>query len=158
MANNDHCLLIRNSLLLLLPLMASGQPSLGDAAESRVRPTDYSEQVLQDRPVAYWRFETANALSDSSETPFVPFVGSGIEATKLKATVHGDLDTEVAGPRPLQMGEDAENLVGHLNFEPENHAVSARGSGGYLAVDDAGDGNPLAFRQGDTIRLRPGYS
>jgi len=150
MANNDRGLLVHISLLLLIPLIAVGQPSLGKAAEPSASRTDYAEQILQDKPVAFWRFEKP---SDSSAKQYMPLVGPGIEAASLAATVHGDLETEVDGPRPVQVGEGAGNLVGHLNFEPENRAVRVPGSGGYLAVDDAGEGNPLAFGLGDTITI-----
>jgi hypothetical protein len=95
-------------------------------------PASYSDQVLADRPVAYWTFEeeTAHSLK-FGDTAGLP--GSIVGAAKLGTK----------GPQPPSFPL----------FAPANRALSLNGAGSFIRVADMGEKSLLDFGQGDSITL-----
>ena len=88
----------------------------------------YSEKVLADKPVAYWRFSDAKS----------PAVKSAV------GELTGQLNQALpAGPRPLY----------YPDFSTDNKSMSFDGSGQFLGVTDPGKGSVLDFAKGDSITL-----
>ena len=92
----------------------------------------YPEVVLDDRPVAYWRFSPGEVATE--------FPSAGSEA--LKAVAVGDVRV-VEGLRP----------EGFPAFTPDNQAVQLSGNYTYLRVSDPGANSPLDFGNGDSITI-----
>ena len=92
----------------------------------------YPEVVLDDRPVAYWRFSPGEVVTE--------FASAGSET--LKAVAVGDVRV-VEGPRP----------EGYPGFSPDNQAVQLNGNYTYLRVNDPGANSPLDFGNGDSITI-----
>jgi len=107
---------------------------LDDPADSK--PLDpaarYPQVVLDDQPVAYWRFTPGDVATE--------FASVGGEP--LKAVAVGEVRV-VEGPRP----------EGYPAFTSENHAVQLSGNYTYLRVSDPGADSPLDFGHGDSITI-----
>ena len=101
-------------IIALFPLVA--------AADS------YSEKVLADKPVAYWRFGEAVDLPVKSS------------AGKLNATLSAQ---HPSGPRP----------VFYPDFSEDNRALQLTADGGFVRVIDPGKESALDFTKGDSITL-----
>jgi len=88
----------------------------------------YSEKVLADKPVAYWRFQEAKRL------PVKSVVGS----------FTGELKGQWSpGPRPLF----------YPDFSKENRALHLAGDDGFVRVTDPGEKSALDFSKGDSITM-----
>ena len=88
----------------------------------------YSEKVLADKPVAYWRFSDAKS----------PAVKSAV------GELSGQLNQVLpAGPRPLY----------YPDFSADNKSMYFDGAGQFLGVTDPGKGSVLDFAKGDSITL-----
>ncbi len=101
-------------IIALLPLVA--------AADS------YSEKILADKPVAYWRF------GESVDLPVKSSVG------KINATLSAQ---HPSGPRPIF----------YPDFSKDNRALQLTANGGFVRVSDPGKESALDFTRGDSITL-----
>jgi len=101
-------------IIALLPLVA--------AADS------YSEKVLADKPVAYWRF------GEAVDLPVKSSVG------KLNATLSAQ---HPSGPRPIF----------YPDFSEDNRALQLAADGAFVRVIDPGKESALDFTKGDSITL-----
>ena len=89
----------------------------------------YSEKVLADKPVAYWRFSDAKS----------PAVKSAV------GELSGQLNQVLpAGPRPLY----------YPDFSADNKSMYFDGAGQFLGVTDPGKDSVLDFAKGDSYETR----
>ncbi len=116
----------------LLPhafLLAAGMAALSSSARA-----EYSRLVLDDKPVAYWRFNHSSGEN-------IPNLGTlGAQAD---GEVTGKVQFSAAGPRPVSFPD----------FEANNSAVRFNGKGSFIRVKSSASQNPLAFKKGDTITI-----
>lgn len=91
----------------------------------------YSELVLRDGPVAYWRFDEGYGA-----------VG-GEAAADLKTSLVGSVAFGTPGPR----------YESYPAFGPDNAAATFGEGGDYIRVKDPGDKSLLDFDKGDAITL-----
>ena len=89
----------------------------------------YREIVLQDAPVAYWRFGADD-------------LGHNSAGDALIAATQGDVDV-LPGPRPSECPD----------FSRENTAARFSTGPNYLVVADPGENSPLDFDNGDALTL-----
>ena len=115
--------------ILVLLLLASADP-----AAALERKAVYSEAVLADQPVAWWRFNDAEAARATNHP--------GLN-TDLKSSLGGKVVLTASGPRPATFPD----------FEGENTAASFDGKGSSIRVQDPGAKSPLDFTNGDAITL-----
>ena len=88
----------------------------------------YSEKVLADKPVAYWRFTDAKS----------PAVKSAV------GELSGQLNQALpVGPRPLYYPE----------FSADNKSMAFNATGNFLGVTDPGKKSVLDFAKGDSITI-----
>ncbi len=95
---------------------------------------DYATIVERDRPVAWWRFDGANAFSNTALTE----TGVTLSST-LSGTVHHGKPGPQAPTFPL--------------FDKANQAIEIPPGGGFLRIADPGAKSILDFDLGDTITL-----
>ncbi|HSH92645.1 MAG TPA: LamG-like jellyroll fold domain-containing protein, partial [Roseimicrobium sp.] len=96
----------------------------------------YSDIVLADKPVAYWRFNAAEAGKVVNAAPATAgFLPDGV--------VQGDVGLQQQGPPPGLFPD----------FTKENSAAVFKGKSGYVRVQDKGADSPLKFRKGDSITI-----
>lgn len=89
----------------------------------------YHDVIVQDGPVAYWRFDADDKCRNAV-------------ADVLHSEVRGDVVTSL-GPRPSEYPDfDAENTAARFSTGPN-----------YLVVADPGDGSPLDFDNKDALTL-----
>ncbi len=111
----------------------NGSLHAAEPAVAKARPGRYAELILQDQPVAYWRFEE----SSSQRVPNLS------EAAGLDAEIAGQVGFQSPGPRrPLFPG-----------FGRENRSAQFAGGGNFLRVTDPGEKSVLDFDNGDAITL-----
>ncbi|MEO5802448.1 MAG: DUF1553 domain-containing protein [Verrucomicrobiota bacterium] len=94
---------------------------------------DYSANVLDEKPVAYWRFNESNGANVSNSGT----IGSAAEGTAMGKLFFGQV-----GPRPAEFPL----------FESGNTAIGFNQKNGFIRVKSSPE-NPLAFKLGDTITL-----
>ena len=88
----------------------------------------YSEKVLADKPVAYWRFSDAKS----------PAVKSAV------GELTGQLNQALpVGPRPLYYPE----------FSADNKSMAFYDTGNFMGVTDPGKKSVLDFAKGDSITI-----
>ncbi|HVX64187.1 MAG TPA: DUF1553 domain-containing protein [Pirellulales bacterium] len=97
----------------------------------------YSELVLEDKPVGYWRLEKAE---DGRVLNEVELPDSTVS---LVGAITGEVRLASSGP---QAGE-------FPLFAPDNAAAEFAADGGFIRVKDPGAGSPLDFANGDAITL-----
>lgn len=108
--------------------------SLADESAER-----YRDIVLQDEPVAYWRFEEVGADMVANAVAW-----GDADAVVFDGHVEGPLQFDVPGPRPPELPL----------FETTNCAVEfSSGSTAWLRIADPGEASPLDFDQGDAITI-----
>ncbi len=111
-------------------LLASSAAVAQNDSDTEVRPTTYADIVLADKPVAYWRFDGKEVVSETS-------------TDVLKAaTPQGEVKLAQPGPQPE---------VFPL-FTADNRALQLNGKG-VLKIADPGDKSILDFDNGDAITL-----
>lgn len=120
---------VMNSVCALLWVCA---PALAGAGEKTGESLPYSEIVIADDPVAYWRFEEKDGETVSSTG-----------GTELVGIVQGAVKLGQEGPRPSLFPL----------FAQDNRAFSIQGSGNFIRVKDPGEASPLVFTNGDTVTL-----
>ena len=91
----------------------------------------YSDKVITDKPVLYWRF---------SETS-----GSNVKPTA------GNLAGEIVGRVKLNAGGPRARIF--PDFDSSNSALSLSGGGNFIRIKDPGDMSVLDFHNGDSITL-----
>jgi hypothetical protein len=101
-------------------------------SNARADDISYYDLVLQDSPVAYWRWERDGADSASSDN-----------IADLAAKPNGQVHTAHPGPQPPVFPY----------FQADNRAIEIPRGGGYLRVSDPGEKSPLDFDAGDSITL-----
>ena len=101
-------------------------------AQPASAPAMHHELVLQDEPVAYWRFNRAGKSIQPNA------IGSTLEAH-----IVGKVGVAQDGPRPKQ----------YPSFAIDNEAIRFGVAGAYLRVKDPGAKSPLDFTAGDAITL-----
>ena len=99
------------------------------AGESRADP--YSELVLRDEPVAYWRFDEGYGAE------------GGKGAADLKASLVGSVAFGTPGPR----------YEAFPAFGTENAAATFGEGGSYIRVKDPGEKSLLDFDKGESITM-----
>ena len=97
----------------------------------------YSELVLEDKPVGYWRLEKAE---DGRVLNEVELPDSTVS---LVGAITGEVRLASSGP---QAGE-------FPLFAPDNAAAEFAADGGFIRVTDAGADSPLDFANGDALTL-----
>ncbi len=97
----------------------------------------YSELVLEDKPVGYWRLEKAE---DGRVLNEVDLPDSTVS---LVGAITGEVRLASSGP---QAGE-------FPLFAPDNAAAEFAADGGFIRVTDAGADSPLDFANGDALTL-----
>ncbi len=101
-------------------------------------PSNYSEIVLRDLPVAYWDF------SDPKSVKGLPTKTIASKGTSdLKANLFGKVALGQQGPRPKSFPL----------FTADNTAADFPGGKDCLQVNDPGEKSPLDFDSGDSITL-----
>jgi hypothetical protein len=98
-------------------------------------PVSYSDQVVADRPVAYWTFEQETANSKS--------LNFGGNPGSVSGTFVGAVKLGTKGPQPPSFPL----------FGSANRALSLDGAGSFIRVTDLGEKSFLDFSQGDSITL-----
>ena len=98
-------------------------------ANTHAADDSYGQVVLQDEPVAVWRFD-ADAIGRNSVSD------------NLHGTVRGGVETLV-GPRPSE----------YPDFAPENTSAYFPSGPNYLIVTDPGENSPLDFDNGDALTI-----
>ena len=91
----------------------------------------YSEKVLADKPVLYWRF------SETSGSSVKPTIG------KLEGEIVGGAKLNASGPRAGIFPD----------FEKSNSGLSLSGGGSFIRIKDPGEKSVLDFHNGDSITL-----
>ncbi|MFT4691280.1 MAG: hypothetical protein ACI9OD_003503 [Limisphaerales bacterium] len=95
---------------------------------------DYSELVLKDRPVAYWRLDEKTGVT----------VGNA-------GTSKADLSGRIVGG--LRVGESAQRPPEFPGFTTDSTAIRYSKARNYIVVKDPGERSDLDFHQGDAITL-----
>lgn len=112
-----------------------GMALLADA--SMAAEPDYAANVLQDAPVAWFRFEPGN------ETVFQSEKGPADASLTITGRPIGTIGTSEPGPRSARFPL----------FDDSNMSVKFSGNGGSIRIADPGDESPLDFTIGDSITL-----
>ena len=129
-------LMLRSLIISTLPLWAAAlalgqQPPQNDTDDdSTPKPSAYVERVRADKPVAWWRFETADGVAELEALPW------------KAAEIAGPVKFAEAGPRQAKFP-----LMGGANQAVQFSQPAS------LRHDDSGQGSPLDFTVGDTITL-----
>ncbi|PHS04169.1 MAG: hypothetical protein COA78_16905, partial [Blastopirellula sp.] len=132
---------VHQSLLCLIALAFSQTLILAaELSTSKDQGGEYSLLVLEDDPIAYWRF-------DSAETETIANHPSLSEQYPLVGTLHGNMKLGTSGPRP-----DGEKF-GYRNFTSDNSAVSVQKPGSFISINDPGEQSSLDFDMGDSITM-----
>ncbi len=98
------------------------------------KPQSYSEIILADKPVTYWRFE---------ETAGKPLKNHAITTPLFNGVVNGTIQQHVPG---------ASQKTFPL-FSKQNSAAKLSAAKSFFRVQDTGKDSPLKFRKGDSITL-----
>ncbi|SVB50258.1 uncharacterized protein METZ01_LOCUS203112, partial [marine metagenome] len=91
----------------------------------------YSDKVITDKPVLYWRF------SETSGSSVKPTAGN------LAGEIVGRVKLNAIGPRAKIFPD----------FDSSNSALSLSGGGNFIRIKDPGDMSVLDFHNGDSITL-----
>ena len=103
-------------------------------AEDRASAADaYREIVLEDGPVAYWRFG-----AEDRDGGVVNSAGD-----HLHGTIHGRVETGLPGPRPSE----------YPDFSAQNTAAGFRKGRNFVVVPDPGEESLLDFDNGDALTM-----
>lgn len=104
----------------------------GFAWSGPVAAEEYSDIILGDKPLAYWRM---NGPHEGVE--------QDVSGNALDAAETGRIAGTQQGPQPPE----------YPDFSGDNKAVRIARSGGYLVVTDPGDDSELDFTVGDAITM-----
>jgi hypothetical protein len=114
---------------LCLALAAASLAAVSGSARA-----DYQKMVLEEKPVAYWRFGDATGAK---------ITNLGSAGNQADGAVSGKVRLNQTGPRPTLFPD----------FEGANTAVGLDGKDGFVRVKATPEKNPLAFKQGETITI-----